>query len=115
LKPTRAPNFKGGEKILGGINEDMIRKAMLGEYDAVILYSLGADKTKFDASKIKSEFLIVIDNFPPQKVQALFFPATLPYEKKGTYTFEGEEKKIYPVHKKFPNELDFANFLSSII
>jgi len=117
LKPTRAPNFKGGEKILGGINEDIIRKAMLGEYDAVILYSLGADKTKFDASKIKSEFLIVMDNFPPQKVQvqALFFPATLPYEKKGTYTFEGEEKKIYPVHKKTPNELDFANFLLNII
>ncbi|GBD03532.1 NADH-quinone oxidoreductase subunit G [bacterium HR19] len=117
LKDTRAPNLKGGEKIIGGVKQEVIDGAKNGEFSAVLFYGLGADKTKLNTENIKAKFLIIIDNKAPEPNgnQFIFIPATLPYEKRGTYEFEGNSKRIYPVVERRPNETEIAKFLISIL
>ena len=119
LKSVRAPNRIGCEREIGGVKSDVLAKAKEGQYRGVIYYGMGSDKSKFSASDIKAEFVIYIDLRPEDsdKVSAgLFFPATLPYEKTGTYMFSGEGKHVYSVHDVGrPTEISLANFLSSVM
>lgn len=113
LKKVRAPNYKGGIKIFGDILIEKLEAVKKGEFEAVIYYGMGADKSKFSTENIKADFSIFVDLLSPNfSGDGVFIPATLPYEKQGTYTFQGEEKRIYPVYEpKFSEMQFFASLL----
>lgn len=114
LKKVRAPNFNGGRKIIGEIDEKFLADVQNGEYDSVIYYGVGSDKEKFPPNKIKAKFSVLIDLVPDTSTDGVFIPATIPYEKQGTYTFEGQIKRIYPVYDVEFSEIKlFENLLSA--
>lgn len=115
LKKIRAPNYKGGKSILGDVSYDVLGSVEKGVFDSVIYYGMGADKDKFSPTKIKAKFVIFIELLPPDGVdiEGLFFPATIPYEKDGSYTYEGGTKRIHSVYKTdFSERILFETFLS---
>ncbi len=115
LKKIRAPNYKGGLKIIGELSPAVLEAVKRGDFEAVIYYGMGADKSKFSPQNIKANFSVFIDLLPPDSFSenGVFIPATLPYEKQGTYTFEGQEKRIYPVYQKTFSEISFFKSLLS--
>ncbi len=112
IKRRKAPNHIGGERIIGGVKQDVLNGVNSGKYKALIFYRMGSQGT-FNVKT--ADFVIYIDITPPRDsyIRGIFFPATIPYEKRGTYTYGGEQKSIYPVLEKSPSELDLANFLCS--
>ncbi|MCS7213051.1 MAG: 2Fe-2S iron-sulfur cluster-binding protein [Candidatus Calescibacterium sp.] len=115
LKKVRAPNFIGGKNIIGDVSYEVLQNVEKGAFDSVLYYGMGSDKSKFSPQKIKSNFSIIIDLIPPEGLSGIFIPATIPYEKHGTYTFEGKEKRIYPVYKTKFSEVDlFQKMVSAL-
>ena len=96
LRESRAPNLRG---CLNYFTID--EKVLKDRYDTVLCYSMGVELDSIP----NCNNLILIDlrlewlsrnNGTSKKI--LFFPATTPYEKDGTYiNFEGRERNLKPV------------------
>ena len=117
LQKVRAPNVRGCSRFFTK-DEKVLSRVERGEYDFVVAYTMGAHPDFFDHIK-SSGYLVLVDtrvSVPPANArELLFFPATTPYEKDGTYEFSGGEKRIRAVFEvKRPVELDLAGLLKTL-
>ncbi len=112
IKRRKAPNYIGGCNILGGVKDEVISKIKSGQYSALIYYGMGANKGSISQKDLRGDFIVIIDlRLERDDFVGVFIPATLPYEKSGHYTFEGNPKKINPACERIPYEIQLCDSL----